>query len=161
MNQPMPALAQRRRNRALLGGTLFMVLTILSNIPYFVFPTFPGETILTWVSLLLPAIGVVFFILGLKQAFWQSEMYRGKILGSILGVLSVLVFGLSIVSFTHSRDLPASAGAPRVGQKAPDFTLTDTSGNSVSLSQMLSAPIDAASGKAPKAVPLVFYRGYW
>src|SRR5262249_16051879 len=108
-----------------------------------------------------PALGVVFFLLGLKRAFGQPEMYRGKILGSILGVLSVLLFGLSIVSVVHARDLPVSAGAPRVGQKAPDFTLPDTSGNSVSLSQMLAAPIDAASGKAPKAVLLVFYRGYW
>ena len=161
MNQPMPALAQRRRNRALLGGTLFMVLAVLSFIPYFVFPTFPGETILTWVSLLLPAFGVLFCILGLKRAFGQPEMYRGKILGSILGVFSALLFGLSIFSFAHARDLPASAGAPRVGQKAPDFTLTDISGNPVSLSQMIAAPIDASSGKAPKAVLLVFYRGYW
>ena len=161
MNQPMPALTQRRRNRALLGGTLFMVLAVLSFIPYFVIPTFPGETILTWISLLLPAFGVVFFILGLKRAFGQSEIYRGKILGSILGVFSVLLLALSIFFFVHAKDLPASAGAPRVGQKAPDFTLTDTSGNPVSLSQMIAAPIDASSGKAPKAVLLVFYRGYW
>jgi hypothetical protein len=161
MNQPMPALSQRRRNGALLGGTLFIVLAILSYIPYFVFLNFPGETILTWVSMLLPALGVVFFIVGLKRAFGQREMYRGKILGSILGGLSLLLFGLSIFSFAHARDLPGSAGAPRIGQKAPDFTLTDSSGNSVTLSQMLIAPIDAASGKAPKAVLLVFYRGNW
>ncbi len=57
--------------------------------------------------------------------------------------------------------LAAPARALEVGQKAPDFTLTDTSGQAVSLAQLLANPIDAASGKAPKAVLLIFYRGYW
>lgn len=54
-----------------------------------------------------------------------------------------------------SPSLPASAGAPKVGEKAPDFQLPDTAGKRISLSGLLSAD--------PKGtwVLLVFYRGYW
>jgi len=54
--------------------------------------------------------------------------------------------------------LPESKGAPKVGQKAPEFTLVDTSRKPVSLAELLSTPIN---GNAPKGVLLVFYRGYW
>jgi len=43
-----------------------------------------------------------------------------------------------------------AAEAPKVGQQAPEFTLVDQNGKSVSLS--------AARGQK---VVLVFYRGYW
>jgi peroxiredoxin len=46
--------------------------------------------------------------------------------------------------------MPSSAKLPLTGHPAPDFTLTDTSGNQVSLSQF--------TGK--KAVVLVFNRGF-
>jgi len=138
-----------------------MLLTIASYVPSLYGLNVPGLFLLPWINLALPGIAVVFFIVALRRAFGQPEVYRGKVWGSILGVLSVLIFALAIVGYRHAKDLPASAGAPRVGQKAPDFTLTDTSGNAVSLSQMIAAPIDASSGKAPKAVLLVFYRGYW
>jgi hypothetical protein len=161
MNQPMFALALRRRNAALFYGTVFMVLAVLSNFPVLYGLNFPGQAILPWVSLVLPAIGVLFFIVGLKRAFGQPEIYRGTILGSILTVVSVLLLAGSAWFSYHLKDLPASAGAPHVGQKAPDFSLSDTSGKTVSLSELLSTPIDTASAKAPKAVLLVFYRGYW
>jgi hypothetical protein len=59
-----------------------------------------------------------------------------------------------------------------VGQKAPDFTLSDTNGKPVSLSELLSTPINGKTMNAPvgnaqqaptspKGVLLVFYRGYW
>ncbi len=164
MNQPIPAMGamyQRRRNRALFDGSVVMVLAILSNFPVLYALNFPGQGLLPWISLALPAISVVFFIVALKRAFGQPERYRGKILGSILCVLSVLVLAGSVWGFHHAKDLPASSGAPQVGQKAPDFTLNDNSGKPVSLSQLLATPIDTTSGKAPKAVLLVFYRGYW
>jgi len=161
MSQPMPALAQRRRNRALFDGVIFIFLTILINVPVLYALKFPGQELLPWISLALPAIAVVFFMVGLKRAFGQPEIYRGKIVGSILGVLSVLMLAVSVWGYHHAKDLPPSSGAPRVGQKAPEFSLSDTSGKAMSLSELLSTPIDAASGKAPRAVLLVFYRGYW
>ena len=60
--------------------------------------------------------------------------------------------------FIAGRWMPASTGAPHVGQKVPEFTLPDVNGRQVSLNQLLSDPID---GKAPKGVLLVFYRGWW
>jgi peroxiredoxin len=172
MNQPMRALPQRRRNGALWAGSILTLLGVLSNFLYFI--RVPGEKFFPWVNLLLPAIGLAFFLLGLKRAFGQPmmsrgsvslfgrpEVYRGKVSGSILTVIAVLLFGISVWGFFHARAVPASAGAPKIGQKAPDFTLTETSGQTVSLDQLLSAPIDSSSGKAPKAVLLVFYRGYW
>jgi hypothetical protein len=71
----------------------------------------------------------------------------------------LLFFGLFIFSFyVAARWLPPSHGAPQVGQKAPEFTLTDANGKSVALSQLLTQPID---GKSPQGVLLIFYRGDW
>lgn len=161
MNQPMPALIQRRPNGAIFNGLIFILLTIASDIPVLYTLNFPGQRFLPWINLALPAIAVVFLLVGLKRAFGKPEIYRGKVWGSILGTLSILILALSIWGYRHAKDLPAATGAPQVGQKAPDFTLNDTSGNPVSLSQLLTTPIDAASGKAPKAALLVFYRGWW
>jgi peroxiredoxin len=54
--------------------------------------------------------------------------------------------------------MPAARGAPRVGQKAPEFALSDTNGKTVTLAELLSTPI---KGKPAKGVLLIFYRGYW
>jgi peroxiredoxin len=54
--------------------------------------------------------------------------------------------------------LPESKGAPEVGRKAPEFTLTDQNGKNVSLTQLLTEPIGSTQ---PKGVVLIFYRGYW
>ncbi len=67
-----------------------------------------------------------------------------------------LVLSLDLIAVSAAgRPLPASAGAPDMGQKAPDFRLREVGGESVSLSEILSA--------SPKGswVLLVFYRGYW
>jgi peroxiredoxin len=53
------------------------------------------------------------------------------------------------------RRVLASSGAPRVGQKAPDFMLLDQNGKPVGLGDLLSGP------EGPKAVALIFYRGFW
>jgi peroxiredoxin len=51
--------------------------------------------------------------------------------------------------------VPASSGAPRVGQLAPDFLLLDQNGKPVGLGDLLRGP------SGPKAVVLIFYRGFW
>jgi len=40
----------------------------------------------------------------------------------------------------------------------PPFSLPDATGKQVSLTELLTAPVN---GSAPKGVLLVFYRGYW
>jgi hypothetical protein len=174
MSQPSPALALRRSNRAIWIGVIFVLLGVLSNFLYFIH--LPGQAVFPWLGLSLPAVGLALLLLGVRRAFapaqmsrnvagsmlfGQPQVYRGKIVGPILTVIGALVFGLSAWGFLHARAIPASKHAPQIGEKAPDFTLVNTSGQSVSLAELLSTPIDTASGKAPKGVLLIFYRGWW
>jgi len=63
-------------------------------------------------------------MVGLFRALGRSQLYRGKIFGPILATLSVLMFAFfSYVIFYELRQVPPSTGAPRVGEKAPTFTL--------------------------------------
>jgi hypothetical protein len=105
----------------------------------------------------LSAVGLV-FVEPARRAFAQSNVYRGKIWGTVAAATAAFFFAAALFLFFHARALPRSAGAPQVGQRIPDFTLPDSSGRQVSLSQLLSGP---AGGAQPKAVLLVFYRGYW
>lgn len=135
------------------------LLGVASNFFYFlkIFQAVP-QAIIPWINLILPALGALLLIIGLARAFGQSKIYRGKIWGSIVTVLSVLLFAASVWGFVQSRAVPRSAGAPQVGQRVPDFTLPDVNGQPVSLGQLFASP---AGGAPPKAVLLIFYRGYW
>ena len=63
-------------------------------------------------------------IVGLFRAFGRPQVYRGKIFGSIFAVIAVLLVAFFSYEILYSlRQVPASVGAPRVGQKAPDFFL--------------------------------------
>lgn len=75
--------------------------------------------------------------------------------------LTIAVFLLALGAFSTSRAQlgpkdkaglePTDLDRIQVGNRAPDFTLEDTDGRRVSLSDF--------QGK--KTVILVFYRGYW
>ena len=95
---------------------------------------------------------------GIARAFRQPERYRGKVLAPILGVLSLAVLGFFLfLTLSYARQLPEAVGAPKVGEKAPDFTLDDSEGNPVRLYSLLEG-----EGGAPGSwVILIFYRGYW
>jgi len=146
----------RKRNLAPWMGLLLTVLGLLSNwLPFIGFPAAP----VPWISLLLSLIGFVAVLLGLRRAFAQSTIYKGKVSGSVAAVLSLLFLAGSIAFFLSARHIPPeSAAAPRVGQQVPDFTLPDSTGHPVSLARLFSVPVLNAS---PKAVLLIFYRGYW
>jgi len=68
--------------------------------------------------------------------------------GLVLAVLTLV---------SAEAQLPPSKGAPKVGEKAPDFTLPDSNGQPVKLSDFVAAGND---GKG-SWILLVFYRGYW
>jgi hypothetical protein len=134
-----------------------------------VFARYPITRDFPWANLLLIALAVFLIASGVSRAFRRPDAYRGKISGSILGLLTVLLVGFFLVEiFYVSRRLPASHGAPQVGQTAPDFTLPDSEGNDATLSSLLNSVFStddhlaagAASGKTA-AVVLIFYRGYW
>jgi hypothetical protein len=156
-NTGADAAVKRRPNAPLWIGFLVSVFAFLSYIP--IFAKYPSTRDMPWANFLIFALGLVLLFLGLRRAFTQPTLYRGKIAGPILTTLSVaaLVF-FSFTIFSLGKHLPASTQAPRIGQKAPDFALADTNGRTVSLATLLSAP-DAAH--PTKGVLLVFYRGYW
>jgi peptidoglycan/LPS O-acetylase OafA/YrhL len=141
---------------------LGFVLTLAAFLTYFfVFIWFPVTRDFPWANLLLFLIAGVLLFRGVRRGFASERPHptRSKIVSSIVTVLSVLVFGAFVFTiFIAGRWLPGSKGAPQVGQRAPDFTLPDTSGRPVSLNELLTTPVN---GNAPKGVLLVFYRGYW
>ncbi len=149
----------RRFNWPLWLGFL---LTIFAAFSYFaIFVQYPLTRDFPWANLLLFALAAVFLFFGIRRGFArdQKRPTASKILATLVSGLSVLIFAFFIFAiFIAARWLPASAGAPKVGQKAPEFTLADTGGKQVSLAELLSTPIES---KAPKGVLLVFYRGYW
>jgi hypothetical protein len=113
-----------------------------------------------WANFLLFALALVFLFVGLRRAFAQSNLYRGKIAGPILTTLSVAALAIfCMFIFSLGKHLPGSTQAPKIGQKAPDFALTDTSGTTVTLASLLSTPLSAS--QPTKGVVLIFYRGYW
>jgi hypothetical protein len=165
----MPDRTQRRSNLATWWGLLFAIVALSCNAAFFI--GMPLQAAITWLSLLFAAVALMFLFTGLKRAFRQPEVYRGKVLTVVLTVVALLPAGLSGLGFFGARKLPAATAAPQVGRKVPDFTLADTSGKPVSLDQLLAAASatpsglppssEAFSSAAPKAVLLIFYRGYW
>jgi hypothetical protein len=150
--------AKRRPNTPLWIGFLIAIFAFLSYIP--IFAKYPITRDMPWVNFLLFALALVFLLVGLRRAFAQSNLYRGKIAGPILTTISVATLVLFCVfTFSLGKHLPPSTQGPKIGQKAPDFALTDTNGATVTLASLLSSPVSAS--QPTKGVVLIFYRGYW
>lgn len=140
-------------------------ITLLAFLSYFVFfARFPVTRDFPWANFIIFIAGGWLLGIGLRRAFREPERYRGKVSGTVLSVLSLLVFGLFLLyNFYLAKQLPSSSGAPHVGQKAPDFTLFDANGKRLTLRELLAA---SSSGQnvaenRNQAVLLDFYRGYW
>jgi hypothetical protein len=134
-------------------GFLFVLAGFFS---YTFFARFPVTRDFPWANLVLFCAGGILLVVGLFRAFGNPRTYRGKIFGSILTLLSLLMIGLfCYVIFYELRQVPASAGAPHVGQIAPDFMLLDQNEKPVGLGDLLAGP----SGR--RALVLIFYRGFW
>lgn len=162
----MPDAIERRKNVAPWWGLLFAIGAIGCNAPFFVSPP-PWQGTLPWLSLLFVVLALIFLVTGLRRAFGQVQVYRGKVLSVVLTVIALVPVGLAAFVFVSARRLPSSTAAPQIGQKAPDFTLSDTLGRPVSLDQLLapasssSSSVSSPESRASKAVLLIFYRGYW
>jgi flagellar biosynthesis component FlhA len=147
----------KRFNWPMLLGFL---LSIFAFISYFVlFVWFPTTRDFPWANLLLFVVSIGLLVMGLRRTFTETRSKFSKILGSFVATLGFLICALFVFNFfVFARWMPAAKGAPQVGQKAPDFSLSDINKKQVSLTELLSSPVN---GKAPKGVLLVFYRGYW
>jgi hypothetical protein len=76
-------------------------------------------------------------------------------------VFSVAAVGFfCFLIFYAAKQMPKATGAPKVGSRAPEFTLMDTDSKEVSLASLLATPLPD-SATPPKGVLLIFYRGYW
>jgi hypothetical protein len=154
----MSGAIKKQSNSALWLGLLITVLGVLSNVTNLLYFIKVPAAALPWVNLALPAIGLILLLIGVVRAFGQSQIYRGKIWGSIAVGLAALFLAGSVLLFVLARKVPRSLGAPQVGQRVPDFTLPDSNGQPVALAQLFAA---SPGMPQPKAVLLVFYRGYW
>jgi hypothetical protein len=144
---------KRKWNWPIWVGFLVVVGGLFS---YGFFAQFPTTRDFPWANFFLLGIGAALLIVGLFRAFGRPQVYRGKIFGSIFTAIAVfLIAFFSYEIFYVLRQVPASTGAPRVGQLAPDFFLLDQSGKPVDLGDLISGP------SGPKAVALIFYRGFW
>ena len=147
----------RKFNWQIWAGFLLSIIAFLSY-PFF-FVNWPITRDFPWGSLVIFVIAAVFLFVGLRRAFAADRPLKSKIAGGVVASLSVLVLVFFfIAAFVVARQLPASTGAPHVGQKAHEFTLADTNNQQVALSRLLSTPVN---GQPPKGVLLIFYRGYW
>jgi len=120
------------------------LLALAATPAYFLFfARFPVTRDMPWATWFMFALAGWLFWTGVARSFASSGVYRGKIVGPILALLSLaaaVFFGYA--TLYASRQLPAAAGAPTVGEKAPEFTLADTSGNMVAMSKLLSGPMN-------------------
>jgi len=144
-------------NWQIWAGFLVSVFAFLSY--PFIFVNWPVTRDIPWANFALFVIAAALLFVGVRKAFKPDRRLISKIATSVLTTLSLLFLGFFVfVVFIAARWLPASVGAPQVGQKAPDFTLSDTSNKPTSLADLLTQPIN---GKSPRGVLLIFYRGYW
>jgi len=150
----------RKRNLLPWAGLLVAVIAAVSYPLFFV--NFPATRDFPWINWGLCAVALVLAGWGVARAYRRPETYRGRIAGPILAVLSLALVAFFLFgTILLTRDLPASAGAPRVGSQAPDFTLPDSTGRSVRLAELRAPRAAGAPGAPGTWVLLIFYRGYW
>ncbi len=139
---------------------LGLILSIFSFLSYpFIFANWETTRDFPWVNIPLFILAFVLLFFGVRRAFAPGRRLVSKIVAPIVAILCLLIVAMFILtSFIVPRWLPASANAPQVNQQAPEFKLKDTGNKTVSLTNLLSEPIN---NKPPRGVLLVFYRGYW
>jgi thiol:disulfide interchange protein len=133
------------RNRAPLAGLLLAVVAVAS---YFTVvtpelgPRVPWLRDVPVLNFALLAVALWLAWRGVRRGRWPARL-AGAGTVALTALFAFYVYGLS-------SWLPPAEGAPRVGQVAPAFTLTDDHGHALALDSLRGAP-----------VVLVFYRGFW
>ena len=149
----------RRINWPLWTGLLLTIAAFMSY--FFIFVWFPFTRDFPWANFLLFLFAGVVLFMGLRRGFASDRPHptRSKIVTVLVSAFCLVVMALFVFAyFVGGRMLPESKGAPQVGQRAPVFTLPDTTNKQVSLNELMTMPIN---GKTPRGVLLIFYRGYW
>ena len=127
----------------------------LSVVAFLSYPLFflrwPITRDIPWANYALFAVVGALVVIGLRRAFAPGPRRVLRVMLSLIPAgLSVAIFAsfLSVI-FVEAYQLPASSGAPHVGQRAPEFTLLDVNNAPVALSELLSPPT--------KGVLVIFY----
>ena len=119
---------------------------------YEFFAQFPVTRDFPWATLLIFAVAALLLVIGIFRAFGRPQLYRGKVFGSTFAAIALLLFAFFAYEiFYVLRQVPLSAQAPRVGERAPEFALPDQNGKQVALGDLLS----------PNGAVIIFYRGHW
>jgi hypothetical protein len=140
---------KRKWNWSLWVGFVVAVGGLFS---YEYFVRFPITRDFPWANLSLFGIGAALLLIGLVRAFGRSQLYRGKVFGAILAAIAFALFAFfSYEIFYVLRQVPRSAQAPQVGERARDFSLPDQNDTRIALTDLLS----------PNGAVLIFYRGHW
>ena len=142
---------RRSWNSLIWLGFAIALLAALTYIP--IFARYAITRDVPWVNLLMFFAGGWLLVAGLKRAYSTSDRYGGKVSGAISAALALVIFGLFCWgNFVFARRVPASISAPQPADVAPEFTLYDSDGRPVSLSDLR---------RNSRGVLLIFYRGYW
>jgi hypothetical protein len=140
---------KRRWNLSIWVGFLFVIAGLVT---YPIFAQYSITRDFPWANLLLFCVGGLLLLAGLVRAFGRPQTYRGKVFGSIFAAIRLfLVAFFAYEIFFVLRQVPLSSQAPRVGEKAPAFTLPDQNNKQIALTDLLS----------PNGAVLIFYRGHW
>lgn len=151
----------RRRNWRLWIGFLLSFVALAVYMAGFL-----STRKIIWLSLAVFVVAAWLLLSGIRSARRQPELYRGRRASTILGGLSVVLLALFVfMAIMVSKYFPPSANAPKVGDKAPDFALLNTSSSQVTLGQLLpgsaSPGVASVSTRNSRGILLIFYRGYW
>ena len=145
-----PAIETRHlRNHLLWLGPL---ITFGGAVSYFLFfARFPALRDFPWVNFPLVLGGLILSFVGLRRAFDKASAYRGKWLGWLGTLFSLLVGGMfGWYVFYYSYSVPPVSAKTAGLEFAPEFELVDQEGRHVRLSDFRG-----------RKVVLVFYRGFW
>jgi hypothetical protein len=128
------------------------LITFSGAVSYFlIFARFPKLRDFPWVNLPLVLAGLILSFAGLRRAFDKASSYRGKWLGSLGALFSLLVGGMfGWYVFYYSYTVPPTSEKTAGLEIAPGFELMDQEGRHVRLSDFRG-----------RKVVLVFYRGFW
>ena len=142
-----------RVNWQLWSGFLLSIFAFVSYPTLFV--QSPVTRDLPWVNVILFLVALVLLFFGLRRAFGPGRGMISRFGAVVLGLISIASLSLFIlVAFVAATWLPKSEAAPKVGARAPDFVLTDSKGDKVSLAELRGS-------SDTRGVLLIFYRGYW
>ena len=141
-----------KRRPNLLIWTGFAVVLLAFPSYFLFFALFPITRDIPWANFLLFIAGVSLLAVGLMRAYRSPELYRGRISGPILSALALLTVGLFCYGVLVLTKVPSVHGAPKPGDPAAPFALSNAEGTPVRLSDLL---------QGRRAALLIFYRGYW